>query len=120
VVNLGHDYTYTHQQPECYWLRTTPDGQFLGLPWLEETVARILGWLREGKAVLVHCAVGRNRSSMVVAACLMARHHITADEALARIRRAWPRCEPKPHMTAGLREFEARLATVNHEQSTHP
>ncbi|CZT20311.1 related to dual specificity phosphatase [Ramularia collo-cygni] len=50
--------------------------------------------LDAGGGVLVHCAMGKSRSSTVACAYLMQRYGITASEALSRIRESRPLCEP--------------------------
>ncbi|RPA79262.1 dual specificity protein phosphatase 12 [Ascobolus immersus RN42] len=45
-------------------------------------------------SVLVHCAAGKSRSATVVAAYLMATYKIDVAEALERIRKVRPFCEP--------------------------
>ena len=57
----------------------------------------VVGRLRAGQRVLVHCYAGVNRSSTVCCAALMLLEGISADEALARARQNHPSCRPDPY-----------------------
>jgi len=60
---------------------------------VDELAEWVIGQMREGKRVLVHCQAGLNRSSMIAARVLMLFKHWTADEAIAHIRqRRSPMC----------------------------
>lgn len=48
---------------------------------LSEAVEWVEGQIDDGRTVLVHCAKGRGRSAIVVAATLMRRHDLTFDQA---------------------------------------
>lgn len=51
----------------------------------------VLGAVRAGRRVLVHCLEGKQRSCALVAACLMSLLGVPAEEACAIVRRAHPR-----------------------------
>jgi hypothetical protein len=55
--------------------------------------------------VLVHCAEGRSRSAAVVAAYLIARKGMSAEEALEAVRKARPCASPKPLFVAALEAY---------------
>eukprot|EP01062_Namystynia_karyoxenos_P046234 TRINITY_DN34560_c0_g1_i1.p1 TRINITY_DN34560_c0_g1~~TRINITY_DN34560_c0_g1_i1.p1 ORF type:complete len:205 (+),score=36.35 TRINITY_DN34560_c0_g1_i1:75-617(+) len=59
--------------------------------------------------VLVHCQAGRSRSATVLAAYLIRAHGLTAEEAVAEVRRARPIAQPNPGFVRQLREYEAAL-----------
>jgi protein-tyrosine phosphatase len=53
-----------------------------------KTASRIARRLRAGSRVLVSCAMGLNRSSLIAALAMHAVYGMSADEIIARIRRA--------------------------------
>lgn len=59
--------------------------------------------VREGKRVLVHCYAGMNRSTTVCCAALILLEGISAEEALARVRRRHPLAWPDPYHWFTLR-----------------
>lgn len=55
----------------------------------DEAVARMVGALRDGKTVVIHCKGGLGRTGLTAAACLVsAGTDLAADEALRIVRRA--------------------------------
>jgi hypothetical protein len=63
--------------------------------------------LSAGKKVLVHCYAGVNRSATVCCAALILLEHLTAREALARVREHHPGCWPDPYYWFLLHQLEA-------------
>lgn len=60
----------------------------------------------ENRACLVHCAFGVSRSAAVCAAWLIARRHISLQQAMEQIRVARPEASPNMGFVAGLRALE--------------
>ena len=79
----------------------TPDGATLAA-WRAQGPA-LLQALNSGQRVLVHCAAGLGRTGMLVAKLLVV-HGVSADEAIAQVRRARP----------GTIETEAQADWVRH------
>lgn len=78
------------------WTAYQEDFRYLNIPVLDHTsptpeqLVHAINWLRqqteEGKNVVVHCALGRGRSVLVVAAYLLAKDSdLSVDEALRKI-----------------------------------
>jgi atypical dual specificity phosphatase len=53
---------------------------------LDEAVNHIDKKIRSGKAVLVHCAAGKGRTGAVLAAYMIKKENLTADQAIEKIR----------------------------------
>lgn len=81
---------------------------------LLEEAAWVAERLRAGKRVLVHCYAGMNRSSTVCCAALILLEGITAEEALARVRRRHPLAWPDPYHWFTL-QWLSRLALTGGE-----
>jgi protein-tyrosine phosphatase len=56
--------------------------------------------------VYIHCMAGISRSSTLLAAYLMRRHNMTADDAIAYIRDARPQIQPNPGFYGALKLWE--------------
>jgi predicted protein tyrosine phosphatase len=59
--------------------------------------------LRAGQRVLVHCSAGLNRSVTICCAALMQLEHLSAEEALNRVRDHHPWARPDSHHWLMLR-----------------
>ncbi len=66
--------------------------------------------LSAGKKVLVHCYAGVNRSATVCCAALILLEHLSAEEALARVREYHPGCWPDPYHWFLLRQLAEQPA----------
>jgi hypothetical protein len=85
------------------------DGPFRGMPWLRSVVATVNAWRGHGWNVLVHCAAGVSRSSLVSCACLMQARGLSAAEALVWVKARRPQANPNPNFLRALAEYEALL-----------
>jgi dual specificity MAP kinase phosphatase len=65
--------------------------------------------LSHGHGVLVHCRAGMNRSATVVAGYLMFKKGMTAQKAMAFIKRKKPECFTPMNFAGALNAWEARL-----------
>ncbi len=75
--------------------------------------------LSAGKKVLVHCYAGVNRSATVCCAALMLLEHLSAEEALARVREYHPGCWPDPYHWFLLRQLQ-ELPTPSVPEADEP
>lgn len=81
---------------------------------LLEEASWVADRLRSGKRVLVHCYAGMNRSSTVCCAALILLEDISAEEALARVRRRHPLAWPDPYHWFTL-QWLARVPVAGRE-----
>lgn len=79
------------------------DEKLLGL------VDEIVGWLRKGHPVLIHCLAGVSRSGYVTTAVVMRLTGWSVDRSLAWIRQRYERSCPNEHFLRHLRALEPRL-----------
>jgi dual specificity protein phosphatase-like protein len=83
----------------------------------------VVGRLRAGQQVLVHCYAGVNRSSTVCCAALMLLEGLSAEDALARVRENHPSCRPDPYHWFLLERLHDALvaeALTNEDTQTLP
>jgi protein-tyrosine phosphatase len=77
--------------------------------WLHETAGILDSWRQQGRVVVVHCAAGVSRSTVVVAAHLVRRYGMSSGDALALVKRQRKVTNPNPGLVALLGEYERRL-----------
>jgi len=80
-----------------------------GLDWLRKQVDFVAAQRKAGRTVFVHCRAGISRSTMVVTAYLMQKHHWTRDRALEFVRSKRPIVQPNPAFMDLLLEWERAL-----------
>jgi protein-tyrosine phosphatase len=73
---------------EVLWFPIRDQSVPESLQQFHEAVGRIVGYLRRGKTVVVHCMGGLGRTGLVAAACLLALTELSPSEAMAAVRRA--------------------------------
>jgi protein-tyrosine phosphatase len=107
VVNLACECpikVYHENMVGVLWM-PTQDGTYPGAAWLDCIVRYIIA-AKASQTVLVHCVAGRSRSTLVVAAYLMATQKISADAALTIIHEKRPIICPAPEYLKALHEYE--------------
>jgi len=80
-----------------------PDGETL-----ERAARLVVDLTRSGKKVLVHCAAGKGRTGTVLAAYLILKDGISAEEAIRRVRSLRPG-SIEPNQEEGLKEWARSL-----------
>ncbi|SEH66836.1 Diacylglycerol kinase family enzyme [Rheinheimera pacifica] len=97
-------------------LSQSDDISYLNIPVLDHAspshtqLQQAVNWLQrqraDGRKVLVHCALGRGRSVLVLAAYLLSRHNSrSAEKAVALIRQVRQTARLNKHQLAALRQF---------------
>ena len=97
-------------------LSQSDDISYLNIPVLDHAspsrtqLQQAVNWLQrqraDGRKVLVHCALGRGRSVLVLAAFLLSRHNSrSAEKAVALIRQVRHTARLNKHQLAALRQF---------------
>lgn len=102
----GNDIDYLHLMVEDY-----------GAPSMEiidETVDYIDKKISSGKPVLVHCAAGKGRTGAVLAAYLMKKENLTADQAIEKIRLMRPGSVQSLTQETALSMYEKYLNLKKH------
>ena len=102
----GSDIDYLHLMVEDY-----------GAPSMEvidETVDYIDKKISSGKPVLVHCAAGKGRTCAVLAAYLMKKENLTADQAIEKIRLMRPGSVQSLTQETALSMYEKYLNLKKH------
>jgi hypothetical protein len=79
------------------------------LDWLQEQVAFVAAQQSAGRCTYIHCDAGMSRSALVTAAYLIARDHITRDQALDYLRARRPVIHPNPAFMELLLQWEQTL-----------
>jgi hypothetical protein len=85
------------------------DGSFPGVPWLDAVVRTVASLRAVDWNVLVHCAAGISRSSLVTAGYLMATYGYRRDQALDILMKKRPCIDPAPEFMKGLSDYELIL-----------
>jgi predicted protein tyrosine phosphatase len=65
--------------------------------------------MQQDGRILVHCVIGKSRSSSVVIAFLMSRHKMTLSEAVAHVKKTRDMIRPNDNFLAELQRYEAAL-----------
>jgi protein-tyrosine phosphatase len=69
---------------------------------LEAAVQKVVGWLKEGDRVYLHCRAGWQRSPSVAAGVVAVYDGIDIEQALARVQARKPSAEPLEHQREDL------------------
>lgn len=72
----------------------------------------VIGFLRNGVNVIIHCVEGKSRSSYLDCAVHMRAMNVSYDEALALIKKQHPIAQPNSGFEAQLRDLEPVLRNV--------
>jgi atypical dual specificity phosphatase len=99
----GGEIDYLHLMVEDYGAPT--------MEALDEAVDYIDKKIRSGKAVLVHCAAGKGRTGAVLAAYIIKREKLTAEQAIEKIRLMRPGSVQSLTQETALSMYEKYLKT---------
>ncbi|ETW05202.1 hypothetical protein, variant [Aphanomyces invadans] len=106
-TNLPIDHVHHHVRVDLEDDLESP--LFIHLPFLVNCINEFLAREEDGN-VLVHCLAGVSRSASAVAAYLMARDSVDANDALNVIRLSRPWVDPNPHFREVLDMFHRVLS----------
>lgn len=108
TVIIGVDPMLKEKVYHCVGIRDHPDEMIM--PHFEGVIAFIEDALKvEGSNVLIHCMAGRSRSATCLAAYLMKRRGLSADDAVQFIQEKRSIVQPNDGFMYQLRAAEARL-----------
>jgi atypical dual specificity phosphatase len=99
----GGEIDYLHLMVEDYGAPT--------MEVLDEAVDYIDKKIRSGKAVLVHCAAGKGRTGAVLAAYIIKKEKLTAEQAIEKIRLMRPGSVQSLTQETALSMYEKYLKT---------
>ena len=99
----GGEIDYLHLMVEDYGAPT--------MEVLDEIVDYIDKKIRSGKAVLVHCAAGKGRTGAVLAAYMIKKENLTAEQAIEKIRLMRPGSVQSLTQETALSMYEKYLKT---------
>ena len=122
VFNCSKDIPFNHLMKRCYRVPIDDNLQKEELRnlelWSFEIVSKMCREYREGKSILVHCAMGMQRSAAVVAMFLMSTMKISADDAINYIRQRRPIAfMPMANFGPSIKGFEQSLQKLLSEGS---
>lgn len=90
-----------------YWYRPISDGKTID-PLLPQLALRCAERIREGDAVLSHCAAGRNRSALLSALIVRELTGMSGAEAMSLVRERRPNSLANVHFAAYLDALPAK------------
>ena len=102
----GSDIDYLHLMVEDYGAPT--------MEAMDETVEYIDKNIHSGKPVLVHCAAGKGRTGAVLAAYLIKKENLTAEQAIKKIRLMRPGSVQSLTQETALSMYEKYLNVKKH------
>ncbi len=102
----GSDIDYFHLMVEDYGAPSMED--------MDQAVNYIDKKISSGKPVLVHCAAGKGRTGAVLAAYLMKKENLTADQAIEKIRLMRPGSVQSLTQETALSMYEKYLSLQKH------
>lgn len=119
VVNCSRDIPYSfprHGQRIRVNVHDNKTERATILQYWPDAVTAIEGAVSKGKGVLVHCYAGMQRSTATVAAYLIWKEGISAEEAMRRIKTRKPEAfEPVPTFDDSLKEWERMVMAVRRQ-----
>jgi atypical dual specificity phosphatase len=101
----GGEIDYLHLMVEDYGAPT--------MEVLDEAVDYIDKKIHSGKAVLVHCAAGKGRTGALLAAYMIKKENLTAEQAIEKIRLMRPGSVQSVTQETALSMYEKYLKTKN-------
>lgn len=119
IVNCMHNYPCVHEGIVEYSRVPVDDlPQENILPYLEGAARFINRHVQVGRAVLVHCEMGRSRSSTVVIAYLIRFHGLSRDDAYIHVKERRFSVNPNQGFWEQLRHFEAQVCRIGDVAAT--
>ena len=114
VFNCSKDIAFNRLMKHCYRVPVDDNLQKEELRnlelWSFEIVSKLCREYREGRPILVHCAMGMQRSAAVVAMFLMSTMKISSDDAINYIRERRPIAfMPMANFGPSLKGYEKSL-----------
>lgn len=108
VLNLQEEHldNWPSQVLAGLWLPITDGPPAPSLDWLNQAVDFIERSRARGLCVLVHCAAGVSRSSLVTVAWAMKTKHLNRDKAMEFVASKRPVAHPNPAFWDRLAEYE--------------
>jgi len=120
VFNCTKDLPFHRCVKRCYRVPVDDnlqDSEIRNLElWSFEIIVKLSKEYKEGRPVLVHCAMGMQRSAAVIAMFLIAFKNMSAEEAIAFIREKRPIAfMPMTNFSRSIKGFEAALQKIHLE-----
>lgn len=113
VLNLGEEPSMWAKggqvDPADRWVNKGEGKDGMSVDEIRGEAGWVIERLQAGKKVLVHCVAGMNRSAAVTCAVLMLMEGLSAEAALARVRKSHPWSRPDPNHWLKLRWLAQQL-----------
>jgi hypothetical protein len=117
VLNLGEErsrwVTSSSDHPADRWVNKGEESDGMNMDEIVAEAQWVIERLVRGQKVLVHCVAGFNRSVTICCAIVMLIENLSAESALARVRKNHPWALPDSHHWLVLRWLAQKLRNVN-------
>ena len=121
IVNATNQFPNHHSRDIIYCRVAVDDNKHADLlVWLDGAADFVHTFISQNQSVLVHCQMGRSRSSTIAMAYLIKHHGMNRNEAYCYVKKRRPQTKPNSGFWIQLGIFEQRVKSGSADRSASP